>query len=102
MVVSLPAEDTHMKWIFILMGLAAVACSGGAKDSVSLSARLGAGGGETLPAADGGVQAASGIELTRVRARMNAGAGPFHIFFFQTMAVMLKMVDLHGMHGAEH
>jgi len=57
-----------MKWIFILMGLAAVACSGGAKDSVSLSARLGASGGETLPAAGGGVQAASGIELTRVRA----------------------------------
>jgi hypothetical protein len=56
-----------MKSIFILMGLAAVACSGGAKDSVSLSARVGASGGESLPAADGGVQAASGIELARVR-----------------------------------
>ena len=56
-----------MKWIFILMGLAAVACSGGAKDSMSLSARLGASGGENLPTADGGVQAASGIELARVR-----------------------------------
>jgi len=56
-----------MKRLFILMGLVAVACSGGAKDSVSLSARLGASEGETLPAADGGVQAASGIELTRVR-----------------------------------
>jgi hypothetical protein len=55
-----------MKRIFILMGLAAVACSGGAKDSVSLSARLGASG-DSLPAADGGVQAAGGIELKRVR-----------------------------------
>jgi len=56
-----------MKKLFILMGLAAAACSGGAKDSVSLSARLGASGGAGLPAADSGVEAASGIGLSRVR-----------------------------------
>ena len=56
-----------MRKLFILMGLAAAACGGGAKDSVRLSARLGASGGDRLPAADGGVQAASGIELKRVR-----------------------------------
>jgi hypothetical protein len=56
-----------MKKFLILMGVAAVACSGGAKDSVTLSARLGASGGQALPSSDGGVQAATGIELSRVR-----------------------------------
>jgi hypothetical protein len=53
-----------------LLGLAAAAlaaCSGGAKDSVTLSARLGAPGGQPLPTAGGAAQVASGIELTRVR-----------------------------------
>jgi hypothetical protein len=56
-----------MKKLLILLGVAAAACSGGAKGSVTLSARLGASGGQTLPAADGGIQSASGIELSRVR-----------------------------------
>ena len=56
-----------MKKIVIAMGLAAAACSGGAKDSVTLSARLAAADGQPLPAANGAVQVASGIELTRAR-----------------------------------
>ena len=56
-----------MKKILMLMGLAAVACSGGAKDSVTLSARLGSATGQALPADGGSAQVASGIELTRVR-----------------------------------
>ena len=56
-----------MKKLTMLMVLAAAACAGGAKDSVTLSARLGTASGGTLPVADGGAQVASGIELTRAR-----------------------------------
>lgn len=56
-----------MKKILMLMGLAAVACSGAAKDSVTLSARLSSAGGQALPADGGSAQVASGIELTRIR-----------------------------------
>ncbi len=47
--------------------LAAAACSGGAKDSVTLSARLGTASGQSLPVANGAAQVADGIELTRAR-----------------------------------
>lgn len=56
-----------MKKTLMLMGLAAVACAGGAKDSVTLSARLGSAGGQPLPTAGGAAEVASGIELTRAR-----------------------------------
>jgi len=56
-----------MKKILMLMALAAVACSGGAKDSVTLSARLGSAAGQALPADGGSAQVAQGIGLTRVR-----------------------------------
>lgn len=56
-----------MKKLMMLLGLAAAACSGGAKDSVTLSARLATAGGQPLPVADGAAQVASGIELTRAR-----------------------------------
>lgn len=56
-----------MKKMLMLVGVAAVACSGGAKDSVTLSARLGSAGGQALPTSGGAAQVASGIELTRVR-----------------------------------
>ena len=56
-----------MKKILIGMTLAAAACGGAAKDSVTLSARLAGAGGQPLPAASGGVQVATGIELTRAR-----------------------------------
>jgi len=56
-----------MKKILMLMALAAVACSGGAKDSVTLSARLSSATGQALPADGGSAQVAKGIELTRVR-----------------------------------
>jgi hypothetical protein len=56
-----------MKKLFVLIGLAAAGCTGGARDSMTLSARLGASGGQPLPATGSGVQAASGIELSRVR-----------------------------------
>ena len=56
-----------MKKNLIGMTLAAAACGGAAKDSVTLSARLAGAGGQPLPAASGGVQVATGIELTRAR-----------------------------------
>jgi hypothetical protein len=56
-----------MKKILMLVGVAAVACSGGAKDSVTLSARLGTAAGQPLPTSGSGVEVATGIELTRVR-----------------------------------
>jgi hypothetical protein len=56
-----------MKKILMLMGLAAAACSGGAKDSVTLSARLSSASGQALPTDGGSAQVASGIELTRIR-----------------------------------
>ena len=56
-----------MKKIIVLMAVAATACSGGAKDSLTLSARVGTATGAPLPATGSGVEVASGIELTRVR-----------------------------------
>ena len=56
-----------MKKIPMLMALASVACSGAAKDSVTLSARLSSSGGQALPADGGSAQVADGIELTRIR-----------------------------------
>jgi hypothetical protein len=56
-----------MKKLVVSLGLAAAACSSGAKDSVTLSSRVATASGQSLPAADAGVQAAIGIELTRVR-----------------------------------
>jgi hypothetical protein len=56
-----------MKKILMLIGLAAAACSGGANDSVTLSARLSSATGQALPADGGSAQVANGIELTRVR-----------------------------------
>jgi len=56
-----------MKKLLVLFGLAAVACSPGAKDGMTLSARLSAGDGQPLPAHGGSAQAANGIDLTRVR-----------------------------------
>ena len=56
-----------MKKLTMLTVLAAAACAGGAKDSVTLSARLGAGSGGALPVADGGARVATGIELARAR-----------------------------------
>lgn len=54
-----------MRKLAVLLGLAAAACTSGAKDSVTLNARVTSAGG--AQAADGGAQAATGIELTRVR-----------------------------------
>ena len=56
-----------MKKLFILIGLAAAACSGGARDSVTLSARMASADGQPLPAANGAAEVAPGIELTRAR-----------------------------------
>jgi hypothetical protein len=56
-----------MKKHLLLIGVALAACSGGSKDSVTLSARLGAPGGQTLPTVGGAAQVANGIELTRAR-----------------------------------
>ena len=56
-----------MKKLVILAGLTAAACTSGAKDSVTLSARLGAANGQALSTANGAAQVASGIEVTRVR-----------------------------------
>jgi hypothetical protein len=56
-----------MKKLMVLFGLAAAACSSGAKDGVTLSARLAASDGGPLPADGGTAQAATGIELSRVR-----------------------------------
>jgi hypothetical protein len=55
-----------MRKILIGMALAAAAC-GGAKDSVTLSARLASTAGAPLPTANGAVQVAPGIALTRAR-----------------------------------
>src|SRR4051812_20312116 len=55
-----------MKKLIAMLGIAAAAC-GGAKDSVSLSARLNAAGGQSLPAEGGTAQASTGIQLSRVR-----------------------------------
>jgi hypothetical protein len=56
-----------MKKSLMLMGIAAVACGGAARYSVTLSAKLGAAGGQSLPTVGGAAEAASGIELTRAR-----------------------------------
>jgi hypothetical protein len=56
-----------MKKRLVLLGLAAVACSPGAKDGTTLSARFATSDGQPLPADGGTAQAANGIELTRVR-----------------------------------
>jgi len=56
-----------MKKALVLFGLAAVACSPGAKDGMTLSARIATSDGQPLPADGGSAQAATGIELTRVR-----------------------------------
>jgi len=56
-----------MKKLLILAGLTAAACSSGAKDSVTLSARLGAANGQALPNANGAAQVVSGLDLTGVR-----------------------------------
>src|SRR5919204_4567937 len=58
---------TRMKKLFILIGLAAAACSGGARDSVTLSARMATADGQPLRAANGAAEVAPGIELTRAR-----------------------------------
>ena len=55
-----------MKKLMMLMGVAAVACGGGARD-VTLSARLGTAGGQALPVTGGAAQVATGIALTRAR-----------------------------------
>lgn len=56
-----------MKNLTVLMVLAAAACAGGAKDSVTLSARLGTTAGDALPVTGGAAQVAPGMELTRAR-----------------------------------
>src|SRR5262249_25625708 len=66
--VSPDPEDTHpMKKLLALCGATLAACSGGAKDSVTLSARLGAPAGQPLPTAEGAAQVANGIQLTGPR-----------------------------------
>jgi len=56
-----------MKKLLFLAGLAAAACSSGAKDAVTLSTRLGAANGQALPNANGAAEVASGIEVNGVR-----------------------------------
>jgi hypothetical protein len=56
-----------MRKLLILAGFAAAACTGGAKDKVTLSARLGAPNGQALATANGAAEVASGIEVSRVR-----------------------------------
>jgi len=56
-----------MKKLLVLIGVAAAACSRGSSNSTTLSARLGAPNGQSLPSDGGTAQVANGIELTRVR-----------------------------------
>jgi len=67
LVVSLPAEDTIMKKLLMLAALAATACTSGAKDAVTLSARLTAANEQKLPTANGAAQVTTGVEVTSVR-----------------------------------
>jgi hypothetical protein len=56
-----------MKRLWILAALAAATCTSGAKDSLTLSARLSAANRQALPTANGAADVASGIKVTRVR-----------------------------------
>jgi hypothetical protein len=56
-----------MRNLIIALTVLAAACVGGAKDSLTLSARLSTGSGGALPVANGAAQVARGIELSRAR-----------------------------------
>jgi hypothetical protein len=56
-----------MRKLLIVACFAVAACTGGAKDKLTLSARLGAPTGQALATANGAAEVASGIDVTGVR-----------------------------------